>query len=197
MDWAESRTGQRLGLLVLAVSLAANIQLVHNAREVKTSPHFMAGQVLGPLPVREPRGQALTMNVKEPTVLYVLAPGCTWCARDYENLSVLGAAIGSAYRVVGIVVRGSEDASTFEEYFRRHPFPGRLLILDLDAVEPIVALRFAGTPQLLVVDDHGTIQRAWAGALYGERQSEVEHFFGLVLPGIASSGVAPEEALLR
>ena len=46
-------------------------------------------------------------------------------------------------------------------------------------------LKIRGTPHTIVIDGKGMVKRVWTGAFTGARQSEVESFFNVRLPGLA------------
>jgi hypothetical protein len=75
-------------------------------------------------------------------------------------------------------------------YLAAHPFPGKVVSIDLASskLPPDIQRRFGATPQLLVVDRTGFVRRAWTGALFGDRQTEAEAYFGVRLPGVKMAG---------
>src|SRR5665213_3539439 len=46
--------------------------------------------------------QELKLGNGKPTVLYIMAPTCHWCAENIENIRALAKAAGSQYGFIGI-----------------------------------------------------------------------------------------------
>lgn len=45
-------------------------------------------------------------------------------------------------------------------------------------------VRLFDTPQTLVIDSEGRVEKAWLGAMTGTRLQDAERYFGVNLPGI-------------
>lgn len=193
-----------LGLMglaaVLTASLAFNVRLGLQATAqppVFVEPGLMVGMHVPEVMVAAAGKPQGPLSFTRKTLLYIFSPRCEWSRGDYPNLKAIAAAAGKNYEVVGLYSKPHITDDEVATYLARQPFPGTVLGVDMSKAklpEDLVK-RFASTPQLLVVAPGGLIRRAWSGALFGERQTEAEGYFGLKLPGARMvGGVAVSES---
>ena len=182
--------------VVLTASLSLNVVLGTRLAASRTpagaSDHSGAvkkGANLASIPILDRTGQArlLRLDSQRPTIVYVVAPGCRWCARNLANIQAIAAGRSAQYAFIGLSNRQTglaEDAASLSL-----PFP--VYALDNGALERAggseAVIQFNATPQTLVVRSDGIVDRVWRGAI-GDDKADVERFFGLVLPGLV---VAP------
>jgi hypothetical protein len=119
---------------------------------------------------------------RNPTLLYVLSPQCIWCLRNRANIQTLLSQSKGKYRVVLV--------SLNPQGFSEHVAENKLNMPDVELVAwvPEAFLRthnLTSTPQTLVVSPDGRILKWWRGAFNGEKQQQVEEYFGVHLPGLA------------
>lgn len=123
----------------------------------------------------------------DPTILYVFSPRCSFCERDYENLKAIANSTRGRFEIVGIVMHNERAPADYtkaiSDYLARKPFPGRVLLLDPDGLEPGMRQRFLFTPQTLVIEG-GVVRKAWGTALTDRAKRDAEAFFGFQLPGL-------------
>lgn len=140
-----------------------------------------------PLPVVDQHGNrvSLTFAAGRPTVLYVLSPLCGWCSRNEANIAALTTAAGSRFDFVGL----SLVSQKLEEYAagKHAPFPIYVLSPEMKR-----KFGFGLTPETLVVGSDGTVQKAWQGAYQDRIQQEIEHHFGVKLPGLQQAKMVAE-----
>jgi hypothetical protein len=133
----------------------------------------------------------LVFDGQHPTVLYVLAPKCPWCARNLANIQALVAAKAAEYRFIGL----SNTDSGFTEYAKTASQMFPLYRVDADALRRSGQSNFLKeldpTPQMIVIGQGGYVRRVWIGALQGRMRSDVEQFFQVGLPGLLNPAVAP------
>lgn len=178
---------------VLTASLAFNVRLGLEATArppVFVETGFLVGTRL-PDVVIAARGEPdRPLTITRNTLLYIFSPRCEWSKGDYANLKAIAQASGHNYDVLGLYTKPQHTDNEVSKYLETHPFPGRVVAVDLDKTNlpDEVARRFTSTPQLLVVGAGGLIRRAWSGALFDERQTEAEGYFGLTLPGVNMVG---------
>jgi hypothetical protein len=173
--------------LLLTLSLALNVTfgwvirgLRQDAVAVRAAG-FHAGDSVAAMPTIEGTNAHASFNVQRPTLLYVFSPQCKWCDANYANMRAVYEAANSQYDFVGV----TQNTTGLDEYLKRQPFPGRVIVADGSRLPAEQANDLGVTPQLLVVDQSGAIQRAWAGALFGAKLAEAEAFFKAKLPGVA------------
>jgi len=168
-------------LLVASVSL--NLVLALQIRQLRSPKTNVAvtGVTLEPFRVDDLRGeqQLLTFaGVTEPTVLYVMAPSCHWCARNYNNITMLAKLRKDSYRFIGLSVAVA-DLSTYVGSVN-YGFP----IYSIPSYEVVKGIPLGGTPQTIVISTRGTVIKNWIGAYSPEQQMEIESFFAVKLPGL-------------
>jgi hypothetical protein len=120
------------------------------------------------------------------TVLYVMAPGCSWCARNLDNIRALASHAADTYRFIGI----SNTAKQLDHYLASTPLPFPVEIIDLEHAPE--GLNTSTTPQMALVRPDGRVAKVWIGALGGSGQAEVEQFFHVRLPGWRDEKVGTE-----
>jgi hypothetical protein len=186
---------------VLTASLAFNVRLGLNATAkpaVLVETGFLVGTHLPDVAVAAPGEPDRPLTLARNTLLYIFSPRCEWSRSDYANLKAIVQASGRNYDVLGLYTKPHVTDDEVSKYLANHPFPGKVIAVDLNKTQlpDDIVNRFRSTPQLLVVAPDGLIRRAWSGALFDDRQTEAEGYFGLKLPGAHMVGgvAAPESA---
>jgi len=114
---------------------------------------------------------------KRPTLLYIFAPKCSWCAKNADNLRAVLTAAKSSHRVVAL----SLDPQV-GDYARTHGLDVPVYVNPSEKMFRSYGL--GPTPVTLVVGADGKVTRSWVGAYSGDTKTEVEAYFGLQLPGL-------------
>jgi hypothetical protein len=170
-------------IAVLITSLSLNVVLGWRLKNAPGPPVQMAGiqkgDFLPSLPVISLSGAKEQLRLDQASLLYVFSPACSWCRADYSNVIALSNATKARLSFVGI----TKDDIGITGYLRQHPFPGNVLKLDLSRVPKPIAVKFGITPQTILLGAGGIVERSWVGALMDDRKRDIEHFFGVVLPG--------------
>jgi len=113
-----------------------------------------------------------------PSILYVMAPTCPWCARNLENVRTLAKEAGLAYRFIGL----SNTREGLKEYLLKTPLPFPVYAVDAQhlpkGVDPTV------TPQLVLVRPDGIVEKVWYGAFGEKTTKDIEALFHVKLPGL-------------
>lgn len=177
--------GYRALRVAVAVSLVANVAVAWwvgqlQARMSELGPtNAPEGLVFAPLTGVDADGSSVTIDPAAsdlPTVLYVLARDCVYCARNYDNVQSLVAKASDSHRFIGI----STSSTGIENLRAKYPFP----IFGDVPVEKLMEYGFRGTPYTLVIDPSGAVKRRWMGAYHGAIAMEIENWFGVPLPGL-------------
>jgi hypothetical protein len=166
---------------VLTASITLNLLLAFKYRAA-TTPHptgIQVGISLKSIPVAELDGNRrdIKLDANHWTVLYVMAPGCSWCARNLENIRTLASHSASTFRFIGL----SNTAKGLDQYLATTPLPFPVKVADIARFP--AGLNVTSTPQMALVGPDGRVTRVWVGALGGGSQTEVEQYFNVKLPG--------------
>jgi peroxiredoxin len=177
--------------LMLGVSLVTNLLLAYRVKTLGDSlaeltsppPGLQVGATVSPIKAHALDGQPDVIAYGEadrPVVLYVFTPQCSWCARNLANLKALLAHEQGTYRFVGLSLTdkevkdyASKNGLDFPVYFN-------------PTEEAMREYKLGGTPQTIVISRDGKVLKNWVGAYTGQQQTEVEQFFQLSLPGLAT-----------
>lgn len=187
METSKSFFSQNLGTVVLVAALSASLGLnVYQGLKLKGAFAPVTGVRAGTkfparLPVLDQDGKPAELNFAQDsrsTVLYVLSPLCGWCKRNEANIKALTAQAGTHFRFVGLSIEGTN----LKDYVAQNhaPFPVYLI----GSQQQVRDLHLDGTPQTVVIDPSGKVEKAWPGAYLASSQKEIEKFFGATLPGL-------------
>ena len=111
-----------------------------------------------------------------PTVLYVMAPDCHWCAVNLANIRALGSQAASRYRFIGL----SNTKKGLTEYVAATPLPFAVHAVDMSRLPK--GFDPSTTPQMVLVGSDGIVKKVWHGALNAKRKQSVEEYFHVKLP---------------
>ncbi len=146
------------------------------------------GTVLPAIQAVDGKGAAARLEVagagdgRRGTLLYVFASQCGWCERNHANfLALAGAAEAKGYRVVVLAL---DEGEALDQYIRRHAIGTP--VYRKPSAETFKAYRLGATPGMLVIATDGRVDKHWLGAWSGKAGSEVEEYFGVKLPGVAT-----------
>jgi peroxiredoxin len=173
--------------VILAASVTLNVLLAYRLSQfnrrfdaVRVEP-LKSGTTVPPPRVQDLQGESRALNYAEvsaPTVLYILTPSCSWCARNMDNFKQLVTQRGTEYRFIAVSL-SKED---LPEYITSHKLT--IPVYVTPSIEMQKAYRLGGTPQTIVVSREGRVVKDWEGAYVGEQKTEVEAFFHVSLPGL-------------
>jgi len=161
------------------VLLAANIALVHQNRELKSrlsvappSLEAATGSQMPELHGFDLQGKPIGVDYgRDPrkVLLLVFSPTCPYCDENWPKWQqVISSLDRSAVRPVAVDVTSSAS-TTFIEQHQLQTMPVFL------KVEPraMVNYRFQLTPQTILVDSTGRIERVWTGVLNEPAMAEL------------------------
>lgn len=174
---------------LLASSVALNLWQFANRRvsapEGARPVEIPIGTVLGAMKVREvPSGKSILLEHSEGTgtLVYVFAPGCKWCERNWQNFrAVEDAARARGLRVLGVCLES--DIDTVRQYAEARGLKFEIVADPSD--ETIAKYGLGSTPSTLVLAPGGSVLATWKGAYSGRIQTEIEQWAGVRLPGLA------------
>lgn len=153
------------------VLLAANIALIHQNQQLKSQLALPPPTLETPPGTHVPdlRGQDLSGQPLE--VLYgkdsrkvlilVFSPTCPFCDENWPKWErVLSALDRSAVRSVAVDVTAKADAI----FISQHHLAGLPVFIQVDP-RAVVDYRFHLTPQTILIDPDGKVERVWTGVL--------------------------------
>lgn len=176
---------------ILAISLVTNLWLAVKNRRLSESaaaantlplPSLQLGTTVSPLTASDISGRKQTVAYDQsalPVVIYVFTPECVWCTRNLDNLTKLVAEKHESYRFVGLSL--SKDKLADYVATNKLAFP---VYVDPPA-DLMNEYKLGPTPQTIVISSQSRVLQNWSGAYVGKQQAEVEHFFGIKLPGLS------------
>ncbi len=178
-------------LVVLTLSLVvSNIALLRQNRALKQilrvhneSAYLEPGQAMSPLRGLDLQENEQTLDFADgpgKTVLLVFQPKCSWCQKNMDNWAILLDLVDRRrYRFVAVATRPEGVAEYIDRYRELSGLP---IIADLH-LEDRLRFRLFDTPQTIVIDSDGVVEKIWLGALGGRMKQDAESYFGVTLPG--------------
>lgn len=175
-----------LVLLLLALSLGANVYLYRNApKSAAAVEHLRPGDRVPSLSGTDLSGNPLSVTFESrPAVLYAFSPSCVWCDRNQDNATQLAEHVRGEYDFYAIAV----DGTNLEAYVRERAISWRI-IRDVPT-ETYGAYRMGTTPLTIVIDTGGIVRYVWPGAFAGSVKEDVERAFGLSLVGLRENATS-------
>ena len=177
--------------MILNVLLAHKVRSLTHARSAIITEHQLKiGTIVQPIKAKRLGGAQEVISyqgTKQPTVLYVFTPPCTWCARNMDNLKTLLDKEKGQYRFIGL----SLSEKTLPEYIAKNDL--ELPIYSALSPETLMTYKLGSTPQTIVISPEGKVLQDWAGAYTGDQKSQVEAFFHVTLPGLRELPKADEK----
>jgi len=112
------------------------------------------------------------------TVLLVLSPRCQACEENRPNLeAIINGLDRQSFRLAAV----SLQSEGFEEYARQSGFDQIPILTKIDP-KYRVAYNLALTPQIILIDAGGKVEKVWTGLLQGEAKQDVELGLNIRLP---------------
>lgn len=175
-------------LIVLVVSLGLNAALSVvllgrtpiSSPAKSTRPVPAIGKILPPLELKQKDGSRVVVKLDTDarrSLIYVIAPGCIWCARNLANIAT---ALKTTQPIRTILVSLASpntpdpllDQLKFSEIYYQ------------PSVATMTAYGLGGTPQSMIIAPTGKLEKLWLGAYTGNTVEDIESFFGVTLPGL-------------
>lgn len=164
--------------------LVANIALIHQNSQLKARlalppPQLEAahGAQMPDLRGFDPAGKPVELLYgKDPrkVLLLVYSPTCPFCDQNWPKWQAMLASLDhSAVRAVAVDVTSSSD----EVFIQRHQLAGIPVFEKVDP-QATVNYRFQLTPQTILVDPAGKIEKVWSGVLNDSTLTEIQQLSG-------------------
>jgi peroxiredoxin len=182
-----SKRGAILLVLVILTLLVLNASLIIQNRTLrsletanKRSVVLKEGSIVPALSGLDLNGNKISLNYGDDprkAVMLVFSPRCGYCTQNMPNWQSIAQSLDpKLYRIVAV----STTAEGVKEYVAKNSFPNVPLIAD---VEPRgrVSYEMNVTPQTILIDSQGRVEKIWVGLLQPDDQTEVKQFLGLKL----------------
>ena len=186
----ETPTGLLLGALMLAlvlsnVALLRQNQALKQTLSVRSEPAYLApGKTLDSLRGLDLQGQDLWVEAAEAsdkTVLLVFRPSCPWCQENMGNwTALLDQTDPERFRFVAVSTRDEGVA----EYLDQNPRLAELPVIATPDPDDRLRYRLFDTPQTIVLDRQGRVEKIWVGSMTSRLRADVEDYFGVALPEV-------------
>lgn len=112
------------------------------------------------------------------TFVLIFSPGCGYCMENMPNWqAIIANAKDNKYRVLG----ASLEKLGLPEYVAQYRLSKLPLISEVDP-SARVSYNLLLTPQTILVDPDGKVERVWTGLLQPDQKAEIEKLLDIKLP---------------
>ncbi len=185
---AKSKAVAPMMLFLGGVLLLVNVLLVEQnkklrvlARRPDRALEIKPGTELPPLEGLDSNGNKHSFDYgqdQRKTVLLVLSPRCNSCEENMPNWeAIINGLDRRSFRLAAV----SLQSDGYKEYASRH---GINQVPVLTKIDPHyrIAYNLALTPQTILIDADGKVEKVWTGFLRGENKQDVELALNVRLP---------------
>jgi peroxiredoxin len=176
-------------LVVRVIQMESSLRVSEAMRVIGSRDEVATGDVVPEFEAAEAGGTHTTVALTgrgQPTVIYVFSPTCHWCGRNWLNVNALAGRLRESHRLIGV----SLSARQLARYAQNAKIQFPVYSVDMERLLGPGKKRFsAATPETLLIDTNGKVQRIWRGAYADLTKREMEAYFGVSLPGLT-----PEQA---
>lgn len=170
-----------LTLLVLNVSLVVQNRKLRTAGAVGTrSVALKEGSVVPALSGLGLDGNKITLNYQNDprkAVMLIFSPNCGYCTDNMPNWQAIAKSLDrKQYRILAV----STSNDGVKEYITEHSLPDVPVIADVEP-KSRVSYEMNVTPQTILIDSQGKVEKVWTGVLQQDERTEVGRSLGLKL----------------
>jgi len=186
-----SKKAAILFVLLVSALLVLNASLIIQNRSLRASvgtrPSVLhPGNIVPSLSGTDLDGKDFTLsysNDPRKVVLLVFSPRCGFCTRNMPNWKALLQSLDrKSYRIVAVSI----ISDGVKEYVSQQKLTDIPIIAEVDP-KSRVSYEMNVTPQTILIDSDGKVEKLWVGLLSPDERSEIEQSFSLKLPEITSS----------
>jgi peroxiredoxin len=185
-----SKKAAALLVLLVAALLALNASLIIQNRTLrasgsagKRSTVLHPGSSVPSLSGTDIDGKNFTLdygNDPRKVVILVFSPRCGFCTKNMPNWRAITQSLDrNSYRIVAVSI-ASEGV---KDYVGQQKLTDVPIIAEVDP-KSRVTYEMNVTPQTILIDSHGKVEKLWTGVLSPDERNEVEQIFSLKLPEI-------------
>lgn len=114
-------------------------------------------------------------------ILYWMSPSCVWCQRNEQAVAALAELTRARYAFIAV----SSTTAGLQEYVQSSGLTN-YVVVGPPSQQIRAEYMLAGTPTTIVLRRDRRVAKVWVGAYTPEVQTDIENFFGIVLPRRAS-----------
>jgi len=193
-----SKKAAMLFVLLVFALLVLNASLIIQNRSLRASagtrsPVLHPGSIVPSLSGKDLDGKDFTLsysNDPRKVVLLVFSPRCGFCTRNMPNWKAMLQSLDrNSYRIVAVSI----TSDGVKEYVGQQKLTDVPIIAEVDP-KSRVSYEMNVTPQTILINSDGKVEKLWIGLLSPDERSEVEQSFSLKLPQITSSNHFSERA---
>jgi len=190
-EYRISKKAAILFVLLVSALLVLNASLIIQNRSLRASvgtrPSLLhPGNIVPSLSGTDLDGKDFTLsysNDPRKVVLLVFSPRCGFCTRNMPNWKALLQSLDrKSYRIVAVSI----ISDGVKEYVSQQKLTDIPIIAEVDP-KSRVSYEMNVTPQTILIDSDGKVEKLWVGLLSPDERSEIEQSFSLKLPEITSS----------
>jgi peroxiredoxin len=190
-EYRISKKAAILFVLLVSALLVLNASLIIQNRSLRASvgtrPSVLhPGNIVPSLSGTDLDGKDFTLsysNDPRKVVLLVFSPRCGFCTRNMPNWKALLQSLDrKSYRIVAVSI----ISDGVKEYVSQQKLTDIPIIAEVDP-KSRVSYEMNVTPQTILIDSDGKVEKLWVGLLSPDERSEIEQSFSLKLPEITSS----------
>lgn len=158
---------------VLIIAIKNNLKQRTSLEEQQLTSKVKPGTHLPPFSGQDIYGNRVNLQYGDggrKTILFVFSPRCPFCTENMPTWKgITGGVDEKSFRTVGVttLVKGTQ------EYVAEHGL-SRMPILAIPDKEIEDAYHFTRTPQTILINSEGTVERVWLGLIKKEQFQEVE-----------------------
>jgi hypothetical protein len=174
--------------IIGTVLLLVNVLLLHQNNRLKVlakrpdrALEVKTGTMLPPLEGIDINGNRQSIKYgQDPrkTILLILSSRCRACEENRPNWQAIIAGLDrQSFRLAAV----SLQSEGFKEYASRHGITQIPILTEIDP-KYRVAYNLALTPQIILIDSGGKVEKVWTGLLQREDKQDVELALNVRLP---------------
>jgi peroxiredoxin len=170
-----------LTLLILNLSLIIqNRNLRSLATDEKRSILLKEGSIVPALSGVDLDGNKISLNYQDDprkAVMLVFSPRCGYCTDNMPNWQSIAQNLDrKLYRILAVSI----TADGVKEYITQHSLPNVPVIADVEP-KSRVSYEMNVTPQTILINSQGKVEKIWTGVLQPGERTEVEQSLGIKL----------------
>ena len=125
-------------------------------------------------------GNEITLNYQNDprkAVMLIFSPSCGYCTDNMPNWQAIAQSLDrKLYRIMAVSITNEG----VKEYIGQHSLPDVPVIADVEP-KSRVSYEMNVTPQTILIDSQGKVEKVWTGVLQHDERPEVEQSLGLKL----------------
>lgn len=170
-----------LTLLILNVILVTQNRNLRAAGSVGTrSIALKEGTIVPALSGLGLDGNKITLNYQNDprkAVMLIFSPRCSYCTDNMPNWQAIAQSLDrKLYRIMAVSI----TSDGVKDYIAQHRLPDVPVIADVEP-KSRVSYEMNVTPQTILIDSQGKVEKVWTGVLQQHERAEVEQSLGLKL----------------